>query len=159
MFRGVKFTACFLSRDTKTDIAVNEIEKKLNTNIPEILKKYKKIVVVGISDKSERDSYRVAKFMLEKGYTIYPVNPNFQEIFGLRCYSSLPEIPQPVELVDIFRKSEFVLPIVEEAIQIGVKAVWMQYGVINPAAAQKALQAGLEVVMDRCWKQEYQNYF
>ena len=138
---------------------MNEVEKKLNTNIPEILKKYTRIAVVGISDKPGRDSYRIAKFMLEKGNTVYPVNPNYREVLGLNCYSSLREISQPVELVDIFRKSEFVMPVVEEAIQVGAKAIWMQYGVVDPAAAQKALQAGLEVVMDRCWKQEYQNYF
>jgi predicted CoA-binding protein len=138
---------------------MNGIEKKLNTNIPEILKKYTKIAVVGISDKPGRDSYRIAKFMLDQGNTIFPVNPNCQEVLGLKCYSSLSEISQPVELVDIFRKSEFVMPIVEEAIRIGASAIWMQYGVVDLAAARKALQAGLEVVMDRCWKQEYQNYF
>lgn len=138
---------------------MDEIEKKLNTSIPEILKKYTRIAVVGISDKPERDSYRIAKFMLDKRNTVYPVNPNYREVLGLTCYSSLLEISQPVELVDIFRKSAFVMPVVEEAIQVGAKAIWMQYGVIDPAAARKALQAGLEVVMDRCWKQEYQNYF
>ena len=156
---NVKFSAWFYRRESFTELAMNEIEKKINTNIPEILKKYTKIAVVGISDKPERDSYRIAKFMLLQGNTIYPVNPNCQEVLDLKCYSSLSEIPQPVELVDIFRKSEFVMPIVEEAIRIGARAIWMQYGVIDPAAARKALQAGLEVVMDRCWKQEYQNYF
>ena len=107
------------------NLAMKEIEKKLNANIPEIFKKYKKIAVVGISDRPERDSYQVAKFMLQAGYTIYPVNPNYQEIFGLKCYASLSEIQQPVELVDIFRKSEFVLPVVEEAILRGIRAVWM----------------------------------
>jgi hypothetical protein len=138
---------------------MDDIVKKLNTNIPEILKKYTRIAVVGISDKPDRDSYRIAKFMLERGNTVYPVNPNCKEVFGLTCYSSLLEIPHLVELVDIFRKSEFVMPVVEEAIQVGAKAIWMQYGVIDPAAARKALQAGLEVVMDRCWKQEYLNHF
>lgn len=133
--------------------------KKINSNIPEILKKYKTIAVVGISDKPERDSYRVAQFMLSRGYTVYPINPAVKEVLGLPAYPSLTALPHLVELVDIFRKSEYVLPIVEEAIQKGARAIWMQIGVINSTATQKALDAGLEVVMDRCWKVEYLNHF
>ncbi len=135
------------------------MERQINVNIPGILKKYKKIAVVGISDKPYRDSHIVAKFMKDHGYTIYPVNPRLTEVLGEKCYPSLKDIPEPVELVDIFRRPEFVMPIVEEAIEIGAKAIWMQLTVVNPEAAQKALEAGLEVVMDHCWKIEYMNYF
>ncbi len=132
---------------------------EINENIPEILKKYRNIAVVGLSDKPFRDSYIVASFMKSHGYRIFPVNPTLNEVLGEKAYPSLLDIPEPVELVDIFRRPEFVDEIVEQAIQIGAKAVWMQLGVVNEAAARKALEAGLEVVMDRCWKIEYQKHF
>lgn len=131
----------------------------VNQNIPEILKKYKRIAVVGVSDKPHRDSHIVARFMKEHGYRIFPVNPGLNEVLGEKCYPSLRDLPEPVELVDIFRRSEFVPSIVDAAIEIGAKAVWMQLTVVNEAAAQKALDAGLEVVMDRCWKIEYGKHF
>ncbi len=131
---------------------------EINENIPEILKKYRNIAVVGLSDKPFRDSYIVASFMKSHGYRIFPVNPTLNEVLGEKAYPSLLDIPEPVELVDIFRRPEFVDEIVEQAIQIGAKAVWMQLGVVNEAAARKALEAGLEVVMDRCWKIEYQKH-
>jgi len=131
----------------------------INQNIAEILENYKKIAVVGLSDKPERDSYSVANFMLKNVYQVFPVNPNCQKILGIPCYPDLKHIPEPVELVDIFRKSEFVEPIVDQAIQIGAKAIWMQLGVINEKAAEKALKAGMKVVMDRCWKIEYIAHF
>ncbi len=130
----------------------------INKNISEILRIYKKIAVVGISNKSDRDSYLVAKFMKNKGYRIFPVNPNYKEVLGVKCYPSLLEIDNEIELVNIFRRSEFVLPIVEHAIKIKAKVVWMQLGVIHWDAAKAAFDAGLKVVMDRCWKQEYQYY-
>lgn len=133
--------------------------KIVNRNIPEILKRYKTIAVVGISDKPERDSYRIAQFMLSRGYTVYPINPTVKQVLGHPAYPSLSALPHPVELVDIFRKSEYVLPIVEEAIQKGAHAIWMQICVVNSAAAEKALKAGLDVVMDRCWMVEYLNHF
>lgn len=133
-------------------------EAFINKNISEILRTYKKIAVVGISNKSDRDSYLVAKFMKNKGYRIFPVNPNYKEILGVKCYPSLLEIDNEIELVNIFRRSEFVLPIVEHAIKIKAKVVWMQLGVIHWDAAKVAFDAGLKVVMDRCWKQEYQYY-
>ncbi len=132
---------------------------EINARIPDILKKYRHIAIVGISDKPYRDSYIVAAFMKARGYRIFPVNPNITEVLGEKAYPSLLDIPYSIELVDIFRRPEFVEEIVDQAIQIGAKAVWMQLGVVNPAAAQKALEAGLEVVMDHCWKIEYQRYF
>ena len=130
----------------------------INEAIPKILSEYKNIAVVGVSKKPDRDSYSVAKFMLLKGYNMTPVNPMYPEVLGKICYPSLVDLPEKIELVDIFRKSDQVLPIVEQAIQIGVKAVWMQLGVINEEAAKLASDAGLKVVMNRCWKIEYQNY-
>ncbi len=132
---------------------------EINRNIPEILRKYKKIAVVGVSDKPYRDSHRVARFMLAQGYQVFPVNPTLKEVLGLKCYPSVLDIPEEIELVDIFRRPEFVGPIVDQAIEKGAKAVWMQLGVVNEEAARKALEAGLEVVMDHCWKIEYLNYF
>ncbi len=131
---------------------------KINSTISDILENYKKIAVVGLSDNPARDSHGIARFMLSHGYQVYPVNPNYTEVLGRPCYPSLLHIPETIELVDIFRKPEAVVPVVDEAIQIGAKAIWMQLGVINPEAAQKALDAGLEVVMNRCWKVEYYNY-
>ena len=132
---------------------------EINQNIPEILRKYKKIAVVGISDKPYRDSHRVARFMLSRGYQIFPVNPKLEEVLGVKCYPSLLDIPEEIELVDIFRRPEFVEPIVDEAIKKGAKAIWMQLGVVNEKAAQKALEAGMEVVMNHCWKIEFMNHY
>ena len=129
--------------------------EKINTGIYHILSDYRKIAVVGASDKPNRDSHNIALFMKNHGRIIFPVNPNYKQVLGVTCYPSLLDIPEKVDLVDIFRRSEAVMPVVEEAIRIGARAVWMQLGVINKEAAQKALDAGLEVVMDRCWKIEY----
>ena len=119
--------------------------------------KHKTIAVVGLSDKPERASYDVASYLLSQGYRIIPVNPNIKEWKGIKAYPSLSAIPKDIriDVVDIFRRSEFVPPIVDEAITIGAKAIWMQLGVINEEAAEKARSAGLEVVMDRCMKVEH----
>jgi len=130
----------------------------INDAIPQILSEYKNIAVVGVSTKPDRDSHSVAKYMLMNGYNMIPVNPMYPEVLGKTCYPSLLTLPEKIELVDIFRKSDQVVPIVEQAIQIGARAVWMQLGVINEEAAKLALDAGLKVVMNRCWKIEYQNY-
>ncbi|MEW6722822.1 MAG: CoA-binding protein [Candidatus Micrarchaeota archaeon] len=118
--------------------------------------KMRNVAVVGLSDKPERPSYDVAEYLLGQGYAIIPVNPNIAEWKGIRAYPSLSSIPKSVkvEVVDIFRKSEDVPPVVEEAIAIGAKAVWMQLGVVNGKAAARAREAGLAVVMDRCMKIE-----
>ena len=119
-----------------------------------LLRSVSTIAVVGISDKPERPSYQVARYLMGAGYRVVPVNPVLEKVLGERCYPSLAAIPQEVavDLVDIFRASEHVGPIVDEAIAIGAKAVWMQEGVVNEAAAQAARAAGLPVVMDRCTK-------
>ncbi len=116
---------------------------------------YKTIAVVGISDNPERPSNFVAKFLEEQGYNIIPVNPNLTEWEGKKCYPDLLSIPVRVDVVDIFRRSEAVPSIVDEAIAIKVKVVWMQEGIVNEEAAAKARDEGIEVVMDRCMKKEY----
>ena len=120
--------------------------------IRKILKNSKTIAVVGLSPKPHRPSHQVASYLMEAGYTIIPVNPGQDAILGQTCYPSLRDIPSPVDMVDIFRRPEAILPIVEDAIDIGVKFIWMQEGIINMEAAAKAEAAGLTVVMDRCTK-------
>ena len=120
-----------------------------------ILKNYHIIAMVGLSPDPNRPSHRVAKYLINHGYKVIPVNPDAQEILGTRSYSDMSSIPEPIEIVDIFRRSEEVMPIVDEAIKIGAKVVWMQEGVINEEAALKAQDAGLLVVMDRCMLKEH----
>jgi len=117
------------------------------------------IAVVGLSANWNRPSYFAAKYMLEHGYTVIPVNPGQSEILGQKCYPRLEEIPGKVDIVDCFRKSEDIPPLVDEAIAIGARALWLQLGVINPEAAQRAVAAGLDVVMDRCVKIEHARLF
>ena len=117
------------------------------------------IAVVGLSPSWNRPSYFAAKYMLEHGYTIIPVNPAVKEILGQKCYPDLAAIPAKVDLVDVFRKPEDVMPIADEAIRIGAKCLWLQLGVINREAADRACAAGLDVVMDRCVKIEYARLF
>ena len=120
----------------------------------DILKSCKVVAVVGLSSNPERPSNRVASFLMQNGYRIIPVNPEERQVLGLTSYPNLTAIPEKVDVVDIFRHPEEVLPVVEEAIKIGAKAVWLQEGVINQAAADKAAKAGLKVVMDRCMRKE-----
>ena len=122
----------------------------------EILNSCRKIAVVGLSPKTDRPSYRIANYLQEQGYRIIPVNPTAEEILGEPSYPDLSSIPESVDVVDIFRRSEEVPAIVEEAIKKVVKAVWMQEGVINEGAADRAKDAGLLVVMDRCMLKEHQ---
>jgi uncharacterized protein len=123
--------------------------------IEEILRTCRTIAVVGASSNPARPSNRVAAYMKAQGYRIIPVNPNEQTILGEEVYPSLASIPGAIDLVDVFRKAEDVLPIVEEAITKGAKALWLQEGIVNEAAAARAKEAGLLVVMDRCWMKEY----
>ena len=123
--------------------------------IRQILADCRTIAVVGASSNPGRASNHVAAYMKAQGYRVIPVNPNEQTVIGEQAYPSLTVVPGPIDLVDIFRKSEDVLPIVEEAIARGAKAIWMQEGVINEAAAQLAREAGLAVVMDRCWLKDH----
>ncbi|MEN8189535.1 MAG: CoA-binding protein [Thermodesulfobacteriota bacterium] len=122
------------------------------SEIPAILHKSKVIAVVGFSPKSGRPSHMVGCYLLEAGYKVIPVNPGHDEICGQTCYPRLADIEQPIDLVDIFRRSDQVMPIVEEAIDCGVKTIWMQQGIVNEEAAEIARKAGLDVIMDRCIK-------
>ncbi|MGC8774310.1 MAG: CoA-binding protein [Chlorobaculum sp.] len=128
-------------------------------DIASILTKYKHIAVVGISDKPDRASNAVARYLLHAGYTIYPVNPSISTVLGLECWPSLSDIPAEkrdlIEIVDIFRKPQDVPPVVDEAIAIGAKAIWMQLGITNEAATEKARKAGLDVVQNRCISVEH----
>lgn len=124
-----------------------------------ILNKYKNIAMVGLSNNPFRPSHFAAIYMLANGYNIIPVNPAATEILGRKCYPSLRDIPEKVDIVDIFRKPSDVPPLVDEAVAIGAKVFWMQLGVINEEAANRAVAAGLEVVMDRCVKIEHARFF
>jgi len=128
---------------------------RINSNIPDIIKNYKRIAVVGLSGKPERDSYRVAELMKESGYTVIPVNPGLDSVLGEKCYPTLRDVPGEIDLVDVFRRPEYAEAIVDQAIEKGAKAIWFQLGIVNREAAQKALKHGLQVVMDRCWSIEY----
>ena len=123
--------------------------------IRRLLQESRNIAVVGLSTKPARPSNEVAHYLRAAGYTILPVNPAYDEVMGQKCYPSLREVPRPIDIVDIFRTPEEVMPIVDEAIAVGARSVWFQLGVIAPEAAAKAAAAGLEVVMDRCTKIEH----
>ena len=124
-----------------------------------ILHDAKTIAVVGLSADWFRPSYFAAKYMQEHGYRVIPVNPKYPEILGEKCYASLRQINEKVDLVDVFRKTADVMPIAEDAIAIGAKVLWQQLGVKNEPAAAKARAAGLETVMDRCVKIEHGRLF
>ena len=128
-------------------------------SIKEILENYKAIAVVGLSSQTWRASYSVSRYMQNAGYRIIPVNPHETEVLGEKAYPSLDEVPEPFEIVDIFRRPEFVPEVVEAAIRRKARVVWMQIGVVNEAAAARARAAGLEVVMDRCILQDHMAYF
>ena len=131
-------------------MSVNE-----SARIAELLKSAKTIAVVGLSDSPFRTSYSVSQYMQSQGYRIIPVNPTIQESLGEKAYASLLDVPEKIDIVNIFRRSEFVPEIVEEAIRLQVPAIWMQEGVIHETAAEKARQAGIFVVMDRCILKEH----
>ena len=124
-----------------------------------ILAENRVIAVVGLSADWFRPSYFAAKYMMEHGYRVIPVNPKYGEILGQKCYKSLREIPEKIGIVDVFRKTEDVMPVAEDAIAVGARVLWQQLGVRNAAAAEKARAAGLGAVMDRCVKIEHARLF
>ena len=126
--------------------------------ISEILHNARTIAVVGLSSKRFRPSYGVTEYMQRSGYRIIPVNPNEAEILGERCYPDLDSVPGTVDIVDIFRRSEFVPEIVEAAIRKGARAIWMQEGVVHEAAAKRATEAGIVVLMDRCILKDHRRF-
>lgn len=127
--------------------------------IRRILSQYKTVAMVGLSSNWHRPSNFAAKYLLDHGYKVIPVNPAYAEVLGQKCYPSLLDVPESVDIVDVFRKPADVPPLVEQAIQIGAKVLWLQLGVIHDEAARRAEAAGLEVVMDRCMKIEYARLF
>ncbi|WP_240417433.1 CoA-binding protein [Paenibacillus periandrae] len=129
-------------------------ENPARDRIKELLKNAGNIAVVGLSDKPDRTSYMVAEAMQSKGYRIIPVNPNAKQILGELCYPSLSDIPEPVDIVNVFRRSDQVVPVAEEAVKINAKVFWLQLGIFNDEAAEIAKSGGLEVIMDRCIKVE-----
>jgi predicted CoA-binding protein len=124
-----------------------------------ILQRYRRIAMVGLSANPMRPSHFAAIYMLSKGYEIIPVNPREKQILGRSCYASVRDAPGPIEIVDIFRERAAVPDVVEDAIAAGAKVVWMQFGIVHEEAAERARQAGLEVVMDRCVKIEHARFF
>jgi hypothetical protein len=123
--------------------------------IENILTRYKRIAIIGLSSDPFKDSYIVAKYLQDNGYKIYPVNPNAKEILGEKCYKNLLEIPDEIEIVDIFRLSEEIGTIVDHAIYKGVKVIWMQEGIANLRAAKKARKFGIKVFMNMCIMKEH----
>jgi uncharacterized protein len=138
---------------------MNTFKNPSDEKIREILATPRTIAVVGCSPDPSRDSHEIAALLKAKGHTVIPVNPSCQEILGERCYASVRDIPVPVDMVDVFRRSEHVGPIADEAIAVKAKILWLQLDVINESAAQKAQTAGLTVVMDRCPAIEYRRLF
>jgi hypothetical protein len=123
--------------------------------IADILRAAKTIAVVGLSNRPWRPSFGVAEYMKRQGYTIIPVNPNIEETLGRQAYQRLAGVPGKIDIVNVFRRSEFVGPIVEDAIRLGAGCLWLQEGVVDYAAAQRAEAAGIAVVMDRCILKEH----
>ena len=126
--------------------------------IAEVLTTYTRVAVVGLSSRPGRPSHGVAKYLKAKGYQIVPVNPNEDEVLGEKAYRSLEEVPSRVEIVEVFRRPEFVPGIVDAAIAVGARVLWLQEGVVHQEAAQTAKEAGLEVIMDRCILKEHIRY-
>lgn len=124
-----------------------------------ILKNHRRVAVVGLSADWFRPSHFVAKYLQQHGYRVVPVNPRYDSILGERCYARLEDIPEPIDMVDVFRRTEDVGPIADSAIAIGARCLWQQIGVKNEAAAARARAAGLDTVMDRCVKIEHARLF
>jgi predicted CoA-binding protein len=128
------------------------------TDVKEVLRMAKNIAVVGFSPKKNRPSNVVGCYLIQAGFRVFPVNPGHNEICGVRCHPDLASIQEPVDVVNIFRRSEEVLPVVKDAIGIGAKAIWMQQGIVNYEAAELAEKAGLLVVMDRCLQIDHMQF-
>ena len=120
-----------------------------------LLKSARTVAVVGLSDKPERDSHHVAAYLQQQGYRIIPVNPAVSQVLGEKSYARLEDVPEKIDVVDVFRKAEAVPEIVDAAIAVGAKAVWLQEGIVHNAAAEKARAAGLQVVQNRCMLKEH----
>lgn len=128
------------------------------STIQQILAYTRTIAVVGLSSKPDRPSHQVAEYLRERGYRVFAVNPNEREVFGEPAFARLSDVPTPIDVVDVFRRSAYVPPVVDEAIAVGARALWLQIGVVDEDAAGRARSAGLDVVMDRCLKVEHARY-
>jgi uncharacterized protein len=131
------------------------MENPSDAEIRDLLIRYRRIAVVGLSDKPDRPSHGVAAYLQRVGYDVTPVNPTIREALGVAAVPSLREAPQPVEIVDVFRRPEDVPPVADDAIAAGAKVLWLQEGIVNEAAAEKARAAGMTVVQDRCMFKEH----
>lgn len=123
--------------------------------VKELMQESKRVAIVGLSNKPDRDSYRVAEYLINHGYEVIPVNPTIDEVLGKKAVATLQEIEGQVDIVDVFRRADQVMPVAEEAVAIGAKALWLQLEVVNEEAANYASEKGLKVVMDRCIKIEH----
>ena len=135
-----------------------ESDKHSDSEIREILS-MKNVAVVGMSKNPEKDAHQIPKYLMNSGYNVIPVNPTADEILGKKCYKNLREIPGNVDIVDVFRPSEDVPPIVQDAIAKGVKVVWMQLGISNEEATKEASEKGIKVVYNRCMMEEHRRLF
>jgi predicted CoA-binding protein len=131
----------------------------VDDTICSILRSYTRIAIVGLSSKPWRDSHRVGSYLLEQGYEIFPVNPEIGDALGLKAYPDLISVPRPIEVVDIFRRIQYIPEIVELAIEAGAKAIWMQNGLSDEPSAERSRHAGLQVVMNRCMMFEHTMHF
>ncbi|HDZ36477.1 MAG TPA: CoA-binding protein [Thermococcus sp.] len=132
------------------------VDRLTDDDVREILTEYRKIALVGASPKPERDANRVMHYLLEKGYEVYPVNPRYEEVLRRKCYPSVLDIPDDVEIVDLFVRPEFTMDYVEQAIKKGAKVVWFQFNTYNRDAFKRAKEAGLAAVAHRCIKKEHE---
>ncbi|WP_297507049.1 CoA-binding protein [Thermococcus sp.] len=132
------------------------VDRLSDEDLKEILTKYRKVALVGASPKPERDSNEVMRYLIEHGYEVYPVNPRYEEVLGRKCYLSVLDIPDEVDIVDLFVRPEFTMDYVEQAIEKGAKVVWFQFNTYNREAFKKAREAGLIAVAHRCIKQEHE---
>jgi len=130
-----------------------------NDQIKELLEKSKTIAVIGMSDKPERDSYRVAQYLIEKGYKVIPVNPMKETILGLKCYPDVKSVPEKIDIVDVFRKIDAVPEVVEEALEVNPGAIWLQLGLAHDESAQKACDKDITFVQSKCIKIEHKKLF
>lgn len=126
-----------------------------DAEVRDLLRRYTRVAVVGLSDRPERPSYRVAQYLQRVGYEITPVNPTIVETLGRKAVASLAGVEAPVEIVDVFRRAEDVPPVVDEAIAAGARVLWLQLGIVNEPAAERARRAGMVVVQDRCLSVEH----
>ncbi|MBP1910900.1 CoA-binding protein [Thermococcus stetteri] len=140
-------------------VRIMPVDRLSDEDVREILTKYRKIALVGASPKPERDANQVMRYLLDRGYEVYPVNPRYDGVLGRRCYPSVLDIPDDVDIVDLFVRPEFTMDYVEQAIKKGAKVVWFQFNTYNRDAFKKAKEAGLTAVAHRCIKQEHERLF